>query len=381
MENITVEAENIESTLDGDITISDGVPGEKNTAKPEIIHTTLHQIDVAGNQSKLIALGSDLNDLNDYLKKLLQDLRKKTERRSYKFQRNTTEFYRALDEFGENESLDAELCSALAARLLVQEVKTEEQYGGSLGTQKQGGLVQKGSFLQFLYKGESGLAYLGVKLEHQTFVDEEDFKRRSGLPDATKVYKACHVTFDSSSDPCDVHVFDTNSKPAAYWWNDFLELEVVRDDQVNTSKAVKAVVKVLGQYKDKYPHDYTLLRNKAIGAFKKHGQMNYSQFVNDVVGSHSPYDPDLKSKIAEIVDKLNKLPEKYGFDTQFELAPDAVDFRKKKINLTDEIELAYKEDIPDINNKIWAEKTSDGRCLVVIQSDAASNFQLKARTP
>lgn len=381
MENIAITPDKIDESAQSNTSkASEMVLTDEQSKKPQILQTVLHQIDVSGNESKLINLGGDLTDLNDYLEKLLSDLSKKTERRSYTFQRNSTEFYRALKDFGDATDLKTNQCNALAARLLVQEVKTENQYGSSLGNQKNGGLVQKGSFLQFLYKNEEGLAYLGVKLEHQTFVDEEDFKRRAGLPDGTKVYKACHVSFDGDSEPCEVHVYDTNSKPAVYWWSDFLELSVIRDDQVNTSIAVKAVVRVIGQYKEKYPHDHTLLRNKVIGAFKKTGRMNYEQFIQDIVESYSPYDPDLTQKIPEIAAKLRALPEKKGFDTQFDLAPGAVDFRKTKIALTDEIELTYKAEISDLSNKIWAERTSDGRGLVVIHSDSAyQKFMLKNR--
>lgn len=378
MENATATLTNEKATVN---MLDDVSNKNQDGNRLTIIKTVLHQIDVGSEKCTLINLGGDLTDLNNYLQNLLSDLNKKTERRLYNFQRDSTEFCRALVEFGKKQDLSATECNNLAERLLVQEVNTELQYGNSLGTQKAGGLVQKGSFLQFLYKNDEELAYLGVKLEHQTFVDEQDFKRKSGLPDGSKVYKACHVVFDTDYSPGEAHVYDTNSKPAVYWWRDFLELLVVRDDQVNTSLAIKAVLRVLGQYKEKYPHDHTLLRNKVIGEFKRNGRMNYEEFVRDVVESYSPYNNELTGKIPEIARKLRDLPAKKGFDTQFDLSPDAVDFRRTKIPLTDEIDLAYKSDISNISSKIWAEKTSDGRKLVVIHSESAfDNFELKIRS-
>lgn len=345
----------------------------------DILKTALHQINVEGKECKKIEMTGDLSDLNEYLKNLLSEMHKKTERRSYKFERDTTEFHQAMLFFAQHNDLEMDRCDALAKRLLAQEVKTEERYS-QLASKKDGSLVHKGSFLQFLYKDENGLGYLGVKLEHQTFVDEQDFKKRSGLPDVSKVYKACQVFFDGEGKPLQVHAYDSNAKPANYWWKDFLELEVVRNDEHNTTAAVKAVVRVVGGLKKEFPHDYTTLRNAVVAAFKKTGRLNYDQFVNSVFSSYEPYDPGLKDKLPSFIDKLKLLPGKCGFDTQFELVPAAVDLRRTKIDLTSEISISYESDIKDFDDKIWAEQTKEGKKLVVINSDDAfACFRLKER--
>lgn len=336
MEGECMEA--IEKTIENFDTTSEKV--ESTTLK--IVKTTLHQIDIKTNTSKPIEMSGDLADLNEYLRTLLSELREKSERRSYKFERNTTEFYTALALFGKNRDLENKRSNSLAERLLVQEKKTEERYS-QLATKKTGQLLQKGSFLQFLYEDESGLSYLGVKLEHQTFLDEHDFKKRSGLPDTSKVYKACLVFFNDEDIPDSVHAYDTNSQPAAYWWKEFLELEVLRNDEHNTSIAVKCVVRTIGSVKKDFPHDYTVLRNATIAAFKQKGRMNYIDFVENTFAKYEPHNPELKKKLTALIEKLKKLPETHKFDTQFELVPEAVDFRRTKIDLTTEISLSYEQ--------------------------------------
>ncbi len=344
-----------------------------------ILKTTLHQIDIGTKASNSIEMTGDLADLNEYLGTLLSELREKTERRSYKFERDTTEFYVALALFGKTHDLENGRCDSLAKRLLAQEIKTEERYS-QLATKKTGQLLQKGSFLQFLYQDDSGLGYLGVKLEHQTFVDEHDFKKHSGLPNTSKVYKACHVFFNDEGLPDLVQAYDTNSQPAAYWWKEFLELEVLRNDEHNTSTAVKCVVRTIGSIKKEFPHDYTVLRNATIAAFKQKGRMNYIEFVEKTFDKYEPHNPELNKNKAALIERLKNLPEKHNFDTQFELIPGAVDFRRTKIDLTPEISLSFEPDIKDIDSKIWSEKTKEGKKLIVINSDEAfEKFKIKER--
>ena len=83
--------------------------------------------------------------------------------------------------------------------------------------------------------------------------------------------------------------------------------------------------------------------------------------------------------MGKLVEKLKALPKKEEFDTDFSLVPTAVPFRQTKYNLTSEITLSVKYGVQDLKDKIWAEKTNDGRMLVVILSDEAKNFTLKPR--
>ena len=366
---LTIQNESVKSAA-----ISSAPLAKTITSALTIIQIVLHQIDVTGRQCKPVPMNGDQADLNDYLGKLLHELNKRTERRAYEFQRDTTEFYSALSLFAAKLDLDLTRCNSLADRLLTQEISVDDQYGRSLGAKREGRIVPKGSFLQFLYKDANGLAYLGVKLEHQTYVDEKDFKRRSGLPEGSKVYKACHANFNASGVPTSVHAYDTNSKPAAYWWKEFLELAVIRDDKQNTAIAVKAVVRVVGNLKSKFPHDHTVLRNAVIGAFRQGGVMNYSQFIQNVFNSYEPYDVELLKQLPLTIKKLQDLPLNTGFDTQFDLIPSEVEFRRTKVELTDEISIDYKADLNNISSKIWSERMSDGRNLVVIHSETAYKY-------
>lgn len=337
----------------------------------------LHQIDGRGKTINLIPINADLPDLDAYLYALLKEIGDQNQLRKYEFSSTTTEFYTCLTSFARGTDLkNNTYATTLAERLLRIEIETDEQYGhlSSTGTH-----VTKGSFLQFIFPYASGISYLGVKIEHQSFLDEIDFKKKSGLSETRKLYKACRVDFDDQKIPKNVVVYDTNSKPSVYWWNKFLELKVFRDDATNTKLAAEAVMRVIGTLKSKHAIDHTILRNAAVAAFKQQGSMKYLDFVSTIFDQYVPEDAVLKPLMGIFIDKLKKLPEKENFDTDFTLVPAAVPFKQTKYNLSPEITLSIKDGIENLKDKIWAEKTSDGKYLVVIESDEAKNFTLKHR--
>ncbi len=359
-------------------------PSSKELDQPfeikRIISACLHQIDVDSKESNIIHISSDNRDLEGYLSDLLEEINSKEQKRQYEFLRETTEFYVSLKRFTENQDLPTNLASSnLASRLLDKEVDTDAKYG-HLSKDKGKGHVKKGSFLQFLYREGKSVSYLGVKIEHQTFLDETDFKKKIGLSITNKIYKACKVDFDESATPKTVFVYDTNAKPSTYWWNDFLELREQRTDAHNTREASKEVIRVINTIKKEHPVDYTILRNSVVGAFKQKGEMKYDEFVEKTIKNYEPVDKDLENKLPEIVNKLKCLPEKKKFDTSFNLVPSEVPFKRKTYNLTREITLSVQDGIENLSDKIWAEKTASGQELVVIDSPEGFNqFKLRER--
>ncbi|AZG34605.1 hypothetical protein [Shewanella psychromarinicola] len=168
-----------------------------------IVSTVLHQIDVESKNCHLIPISGVDSDLEGYLSELLEEINEKEQKRAYGFVRETTEFYRALESYNQDQDLSINLfASNIANRLLDKEVETDKNYG-HLGKSGKGH-VKKGSFLQFLYREGSLISYLGVKLEHQVFLDEVDFKKKIGLSVANKIYKACKVDYDAD---CNGQVF------------------------------------------------------------------------------------------------------------------------------------------------------------------------------
>jgi len=344
-----------------------------------IVSTVLHHINVANKEYNQILISNYDSDLENYLTDLLKEINDKPQKRAYDFHRETTEFFTTLRSFSTGLNLNENpLSSNLASRLLDKEVETDDRYGhlGSSGN----GHVKKGSFLQFIYRDGTDISYLGVKIEHQTFLDEMDFKKKIGLSLANKIYKACKVSFNAEGMPYGVFVFDTNSKPSTYWWKDFLELKEVRNDAHNTRIASQEVIKVVNTIKKDHPIDYTILRNSVIAAFRQQGEMKYDEFLKNTFENYEPEDVNLKEKIARILDILKKLPEKKKFDTHFKLIPSEVPFKRTKVPLSKEISLTIDDGIQNLDQKIWSERSACGKKLVVIESpEGFKKFTLKER--
>lgn len=345
-----------------------------------IVSTVLHHIDVDNKKFTHIPISNNQTDLEGYLSDLLSEIKSMSQKRAYSFHRETTEFFTSLKSYYIDQNLtNNKLSSNLANRLLDEEVDTDNKYG-HLGSPEKGH-VKKGSFLQFLYRNGTDISYLGVKVEHQLFLDERDFKQKIGLSVAKKIYKACQVTYDSIGNPNSVFVYDTNSRPTTYWWKKFLELKEIRDDRHNTKTAADEVIRVINRYKKEYPSDYTILRNSVIAAFKQQGEMKYDDFVRNTFENYEPEDPSLKTKLPQLVNTLRELPEKKKFDTHFTLVPSEVPFKRSKVALTKEISLSIDDGIENLDNKIWSEKSADGKYLVVIDSpEGFKQFKQKERT-
>lgn len=344
----------------------------------EILSTVLYHIDLDNQACTSLATINEYSDLSGYLKDLLKEINIRDQRRSYEFARDSTEFFTSLVSFNVTKNLSINPCSQkIAERLLDKEIQTDAHYGHLSASGS--GHVKKGSFLQFLFREGGKLCYLGVKIEHQSFLDEDDFRKKIGLSIENKIYKACKVTWVGEV-PTSVLVFDTNSKPAIYWWREFLELKEVRDDSFNTRIASQEVVKILNSIKKEFPIDHTILRNATIAAFKQNGTMKFDVFIETTFGKYVPDNILLVDKLPSLIRNLNDLPEKKRFDTMFNLVPSEVSFNKKKVELTKEIYISFDEGINDLENKIWAEESASGQKLVVIDSpEGFSKFKLKVR--
>ena len=340
-----------------------------------LLGTALQHLDIDSKTWTTVPIPEE-SDLQGYLDALLAEIASKPQSRAYTLASDSTECAVSLAKFHAAKALVPAAAQALAARLLRIEVATDERYGhlAAAGTTH----VKRGSFLQFFYEDGNTTGYLAVKVEHQSILDETDFKRRVGLGESQKIYKAFRVGYDTTGRPQQALIFDTNAKPSVYWWNDVWELTPVRSDEINTREAVTHIIHVLQKVKKTAPADYTILRNATVAAFKQSGAMDFDQFVTSTFESYVPTEGSLKDELPSLVTNLRGLPSKKKFDSHFTLAPAAVPFKQMKVQLTNGISLSYDEDLPHLEGRIWSTKTDDGREVVVIDApDASKQFPFK----
>lgn len=343
-----------------------------------VLSTTLHHLDLNSSTCTAATIPAGNSDLGTYLDELLYEISAKPQHRAYQLSSGTTEFATSLGGFYQAQGLATTGAEALAERLLRIELQTDAKYGHLNPT---GTHIRKGSFLQYMYQESSRCHYLGVKVDHHAFIDEQDLRKRIGLGQTQKLFKACRVTFDANGAPEETLVFDTNTRPSVYWWREFWELKELRSDRHNTETAIRGVIKCLNAIKKTAPTDYTHLRNAAITAFKQAGALDFTVFVDGIFASYQPVEQSLTQALPKIVEKIRQLPTTSKFDVQFTLVPEAVPFRRMNVAVSEEISLSYNEDVANLDDKIWSSKTRDGRDVVVIRAtEAADRFKFKPWT-
>lgn len=193
------------------------------------------------------------------------------------------------------------------------------------------------------------------------------------MPEIGKVFKACLVPFNDQEEPGkEVKIFDTNTS-TKYWWDDFLELDEIHTNTLNTQRAYKKSLEVIDRYKA-HKNDHTILRDTFTTRFRQNNTLDFPQFVDETLSKYQPMDPDLQPKLPKIIEALKKLPTKKGFefDTQFTLSPSEVKFKRRKIIVNSEVDLTYKEGSGDLNSKIWSSHIKNVGNVIIIKSDGNS---------
>lgn len=107
--------------------------------------------------------------------------------------------------------------------------------------------IRKGCLLQVeCFMNEKKVIAL-IKIDDNTFLDEEVMRLKTGLPLNTRMQKVAIINFDNSNTISSLLLSDTNATISKYWKLDFLESEVLRDETQNTKNAFGEIDKLLKQ--------------------------------------------------------------------------------------------------------------------------------------
>jgi hypothetical protein len=355
---------------------------EETRSGVTILSSTLHHIDRNGAPPSCaqVALSAEHTALSNYLEQLRDEINERPQSRAYLPISQTTEAATCLLRMAAASNLEADgVHQALAERLLRSELLAEDRSANF--KRGRSSHLKKGSFVQILYREEpeaADVTYLGVKVEHERFLDETSFISRIGLGEDHKLYKACKIVITSAGEVVSALVFDMNATPAAYWWREMWELEPVRSDRVNTERAVTAVMKAISFIASESPPDYTLLRNATVSAFKQSTPVRFDDFVTNTFANYEPISEPLKEKLEGLATKLRRLPERNQFDGEFVPVASAVPYRQVKVKVTEGISVTYDATMDNLTNKIWSSRTRSGRPVLVIDApDGAPEFPQK----
>jgi hypothetical protein len=200
----------------------------------------------------------------------------------------------------------------------------------------------------------------------------------TGLSIRKKVYKAFIGEINNQNGIISTSVFDTNTPVSAYWWDKFLELEVVITNEENTKNAFNAIeTDILNPIKKKHKQDYLLLWNASVAYFRSEGEFNLSYYRDDIIGKYIPLDNNLNRD--DLKAKVDKLSRKHKFDQRFDKVPSEIHKRfKNTLRLTNEIKLVLEHDVPNPTVTFKSHIDADGKYLM-IRSDEGYEYAEKIR--
>lgn len=297
---------------------------------------------------------------NEYISELIAHINSNQNVRAYKTTSNSTEVISCVLDILNNKD-SSELFehknNLIADRLLRKEIEAQSHVGRMNINVRIGSLIQA---LLFDQDSET-YQYLFAKVEHSEFVDDSDYSFKTGFSkDKKTIWKSCLINlFNPVAEIFDVKIYsDTKAK---YWSVDFLELVELINDEPNTVSSFKAIEGFLNRnVKRASKQDYVVIRNAFISYMKSNEHIDYKTMVDTVLENYVPYDLD-KERLDEYRNKLYDLPNKKGFDFQFNSIPTAINARIGKIyKVTTGIEVKITDSIPDIKETIKAFQAENG---------------------
>ena len=337
-----------------------------------IANRSIHIIDYENNR----ILSRDIPaTFDEYVGELIEHINRNDSVRDYKTRSRYTEVISgaiAISSQKDNADVVRERTNSIANRLLVKEVEAQGHIG-RLNTN-----VQKGSLIQALLfdEQEHKHVYLLAKVEHSTFVDDVDFSFKTGFSkDKKTIWKSCLIDLPpEESDEYYAKVYSNTS--AKFWSDDFLELDEMISDETNTLKSFKAIETVLNtNLRGVATKDHTVLRNGFIAYYKGQEHIDFSEMVNYILGQYDPVDIDA-AKVADIREKILQLPEKKGFDRQFNSVPKTINARiRKTYEVNDGIQLKITDAIENLNETIVAYQDENGVRYLRIKTNNESTFR------
>lgn len=332
----------------------------------EIIKIQIYKIDIEEKESTNIDSRSYGETLDNYLLELFETIISGSSGRQFKFESKTTEVRNQISKINNNEDFN-KISKIISDRLLKVEIEAQKKMD------RLNVIIQKGIFIQALVKDEEKNKFIICKADHNEFINDIDFTLSKGLPTKKKAFKAFVCDLNENDTDSGILVYDTNPSDTKYWWKELLELEMIITDEDNTENAFGAIDNVIkNTLKEKYPQDYTHIRNSVVRYFRSTERFEMIHFLDNAIGDYLPINSNFN--VEEIKQKIKELPSKKrtAFDNQFNIIKEKITAKFiQKIKLTPEIDLNIKGDYAE--GLIEAE-IKDGEKYIRIKTQEGYKF-------
>ena len=254
-------------------------------------------------------------------------------------------------------------------RLLKYEISVQKNID-KLGTK-----IRKGCLFQAYIKKDEKSYFIIAKIEAIDGLDMIELKMRDILSSSKKIIKSAIFEINEDEEFGDIFLSDTNANISKYWYDDFLELEEMTTDEMNTQKTYEIVMKEIKNKLEKTsPSDYTFCRNACIIFFKTKETFDLNDAVNDIFLSYNFENKEIKKE--DIIEKIKRKIEKENLDTQFTLKKDVIKNRlikiKKRVN--EGISIEIDGGIENIKDNIYSIE-KNGEKYIIIKSTEEETYK------
>ncbi len=333
----------------------------------ELMLKYLYVID-RGTQSVSDVEFQESQPLKDYVMNVLNKVVESAGDREYKFQLHSITMQTWLNQIIEQD--DTERVSKLIAqRLLDEETKAQDRIEHLNVEIPKGMLIVSYVDMELSEHDEKKIVI--IKADYDEIIERRTGTLQEGLATKKKFYKA-FIANVVSNRIVKMTTYDSNNTVANYWWKEFLELEVERKNDVNTTNAFNTIEKeIINPIKGKSKQDYLHLWNLTLGYFRLDGEFNLDEYRDNIIGRYIPYDDSIS--ISDLQTKCNNLPNKGDFDRRFSKDLSGIKGKKLKntIRLTNEIDLLLKDSIPNLNDVLRPFENEAGeKGMTIISRDA-----------
>lgn len=338
----------------------------------EIVIQTIRIIDYENNT---VYIRDTPETFSDYVRQLINYINENTSIREYRTRSANTEVISCILDIVKNQ-IDTDFVTSkiefIANRLLLKECEAQTSVV-HMNTN-----VQKGSLIQALLYDEERdkYTYLLAKVEHTDFVDDSDFSFKSGFSkDMKKLWKSCIFDIeDLEATRFSAKVY--SNTVAKYWYDNFLELDQIVSDEVNTDRAFRAIDSTLNRnVKNIAPRDHSLLRNALIAYFKSNDFIDYDAMIQSTLQNYHPVELE-QEKMEKVIEKIRELPNKHNFDKQFNTVSSAINSRIRKVyDVCQGVQLKITDAIEDFDDTIKAYRDTDGNKYIRIKTDNDLTFR------
>lgn len=312
-------------------------------------------------------------EFGEYIRQLVSYIQTNTSVREYRTQSDNTEVIQAVVDIvkhpSDEETVGQDI-DRIADRLLQKESEAQEQVG------RMGVSVQKGSLILALVEKDGNTRFLLAKVEHTDFFDDTDYSIKTGFSkDEKKIWKTCLFEVDDV-DATHFLAKVYSNIPAKYWWQEFLELQELQSDEVNTKKAFQAVETALSRkLKKAAPYDYTVIRNAVYAYFNSVEQFDFSEMIDRTLENYNPNDMTPEKK-EDLLQEFRELPEKSNFDSQFHSIPAIIKPKMRKTyDVYHNIQVKVLGEVEDLNDVIQSYEEEDGNRYLKIRVNNDATFR------